>query len=185
MKKIYVFLANGFEEIEAISVVDILRRANMLAVTCSIGSHKEVSGAHGITVTADLLFDETDFNDADMLVLPGGMPGTSNLNNHVPLKELIVQHRQKGKALAAICAAPMILGNLNLLKGIEANCYPGFEEMLKGAILSNQKVVESNSIITANGPGVAIDFALKIIEYFKGKDTADEVADSVYKYVEH
>lgn len=182
MKKIYVFLANGFEEIEAITTIDVLRRANMLAVTCSIAPHKEVSGAHGIKIMADLLFDETDFKDADMLVLPGGMPGTSNLNDYIPLRELLLQHYKQGKGIAAICAAPMILGNLYLLKGVEATCYPGFEEMLKGASLSAKRVVEDKAIITANGPGAAIDFGLQIVSSLKGEEVARQVADDIHKY---
>lgn len=117
MKKIYLFLANGFEEIEAITIIDVLRRANILAVTCSITSEKEVVGAHGITIIADLLFNESNFEDADMLVLPGGMPGTSNLNDYIPLIELLKKHAGKKKALAAICAAPLVLGGLGILHG--------------------------------------------------------------------
>ncbi len=181
MKKIYIFLANGFEEIEAISTIDVLRRANLSTITCSIETQKEVSGAHGIIVTADILFNENDFSDADMLVLPGGMPGTNNLNNYAPLKDLIVQHYKSGKAIAAICAAPLVFGGLQLLQNVEATCYPGFEDMLTGAILSDKTVVEDQAIITANGPGSAISFGLKIVDFLIGKEVMEEVAGNIYK----
>lgn len=181
MKKIYLFLANGFEEIEAITIIDVLRRANILAVACSITSEKEVIGAHGITVVADLLFNESDFEDADMLVLPGGMPGTSNLNDFVPLIELLKKHAAKKKALAAICAAPLVFGGLGILRGKKATCYAGYEDLLTGAILSDQPVEQSGNIITANGPGAAISFGLKIVSFFQGDAIANEVSNGIYK----
>ncbi len=185
MKKIYLFLANGFEEIEAITIIDVLRRANILAVTCSITSEKEVIGAHGITVVADLLFNESNFEDADMLVLPGGMPGTSNLNDFIPLIELLKRHAAKKKAISAICAAPLILGGLGMLHGKKATCYAGYENLLTGAILSDQSVEQSGNIITANGPGAAISFALKLVEFFLGEATANEVSNGIYKTFNH
>lgn len=185
MKKIYLFLANGFEEIEAITTLDVLRRANILAVSCSITSEKEVVGAHGITVIADLLFNESNFEDADMLVLPGGMPGTSNLNDYVPLKELLKKHAGKKKALAAICAAPLVLGGLGMLHGKKATCYAGYEDLLTGAILSDQPVEQSGNIITANGPGAAIQFALKIVSFFQGEKISNEVSNGIYKTFSH
>jgi len=154
--KAMVFLADGFEEIEAIAPIDIMRRAGIEVTTISVSREKEVRGAHGVLVEADRLFEEVSFSDADLLFLPGGMPGTKNLNAHDGLKQLLLKHANEGKKLAAICAAPSILGELGLLKGKEAVCFPGFEETLKGAIVSDKKVVQSGNIITGKAAGAAI-----------------------------
>ncbi|MEI8087416.1 MAG: DJ-1 family glyoxalase III [Paludibacter sp.] len=177
--KAYVFLAEGFEEIEAITPIDILRRADILVTTVSILSHKEVCGAHGIKIVADILFEDANYSDADMLLLPGGMPGTKNLDAHAGLKKLLQKQAEQGKSLAAICAAPSILGKMGLLDGKEAICYPSFEPQLLGATLSTQKVVKSGNIITAMGAGVAVPFALKIVEVLKGKDLADKIEKAI------
>jgi len=179
MKKMYLFLATGFEEIEAISTIDIVRRAGLEIDIVSISDGLMVKGAHGITVEADCLFSELDFSDAEMLILPGGMPGTKNLNLHDGLKSALTLHANAGKPLAAICAAPMILGQLGLLEGREATCYPGNEEHLKGAILSDYMVVQDGNIITASGPGVASEFALQIIEHFLGQEKMEEVSQAL------
>jgi len=176
MKCIYLFLAPGFEEIEAIATIDILRRAGLEVKSVSISGDLKVTGAHGISVEADCLYPEINFEDAEMLVLPGGMPGTKNLNVNEGLKAALMQHAKAGKALAAICAAPMILGQLGLLDGKEATCYPGFEMHLKGAILSEYMVVQDGNIITASGPGVAAEFALQIVEHFEGEEKMEEVS---------
>ncbi len=172
----YVFLANGFEEIEAISTIDILRRAGIETTTVSIEPQLAVTGAHNIVIVADQLFAEGAYNDAECLLLPGGMPGTSNLNKHEKLKELISQHVNKGKLMGAICAAPLILGELNLLKGKLATCYPSFETYLHGATLSDDKVADAGEIVTGKGPGFSMDFALTIVKKLKGACAADEVA---------
>jgi len=177
--KAYLFLADGFEEIEAIAPIDILRRADIQVITVSVQPHKEVCGAHGIKVLADILFDESDYSDNDLLVLPGGMPGTKNLEAHNGLKALLQNQVQQGKCLAAICAAPSVLGKLGLLDAKEAICYPGFEPYLLGAILSDQKVVQSGNVITAMGAGVAVLFALKLVEVLCGKDSADRIAKAI------
>ena len=177
--KAYVFLAEGFEEIEAITPIDILRRADIEVTTVSVLSHKEVCGAHGITVVADVLFDQTDYSDNDLLLLPGGMPGTKNLDAHQGLKHLLRKQAEQGKYLAAICAAPSILGGMGLLQGKEAICYPSFEPKLLGATLSADKVVQSGTIITAMGAGVAVQFALKLVEVMKGKATADKISKAI------
>lgn len=176
MKKIVVPLAEGFEEIEAVSIVDVLRRANIETLTVSISDQKEVSGAHGIPIVADKLFDETDFNAFDMIVLPGGMPGTTNLKNHSGLADQIINYHKEGKLLGAICAAPLVFGNLNILKNEKATCFPGFEDQLTGAQVTGNEVEVSGKIITGKGAGVAIRFALKIVEILKGKIFADELA---------
>ncbi|MFZ4726742.1 MAG: DJ-1 family glyoxalase III [Paludibacter sp.] len=177
--QVSVFLANGFEEIEAITPIDILRRADIEVKTISITANLEVCGAHGIKVLADYLFDDVDFSKSDLLFLPGGMPGTKNLDGHDGLKKLIISHFKLGKNIAAICAAPSILGKLGVLEGKEAICYPGFENQLFGATLSENKVVKSGTIITGQGAGVAVDFALKLVEELKGKLVADKIANTI------
>jgi 4-methyl-5(b-hydroxyethyl)-thiazole monophosphate biosynthesis len=177
--QVSVFLANGFEEMEAITPIDILRRADIKVNTISISDNYEVCGAHGIKIIADYLFDDVDFSKSDLLFLPGGMPGTKNLDGHEGLKNLIINHFNLGKNIAAICAAPSILGKLGILEGKEAICYPGFENQLLGATLSENKVVKSGTIITAQGAGVAVDFALKLVEELKGKLVADKIASSI------
>ena len=177
--KVYIFLADGFEEIEAIAPIDIFRRAKIEVTTVSISENKIVQGAHGIPVIADYLFTETDFSDNDILYLPGGMPGTKNLDAHNGLKTLISKQMSENKNIAAICAAPSILGKMNLLNGKEAICYPGFEDQLEGAILSDNKIVKSGNIYTAKGAGVAVQFALKLVEELKGREVAQDLANSI------
>lgn len=176
MKPLYVFLAPGFEEIEAVTVLDVLRRAQLNVVSVSLSGDLAVTGAHGIAVSADTLYPDIDVADADLLILPGGMPGTNNLNVHEGLKKAIKRHADAGKPIAAICAAPLILGQLGLLEGREATCYPGFEEHLKGARLSKQAVVKDGPFLTANGPGAAARFALQIVKDFKGEEVAEALA---------
>jgi protein deglycase len=179
MKKLFLFLAPGFEEIEAVTTLDVLHRANLDVISVSIAGDLKVTGAHGISIEADMLYSDVVFSEADMLILPGGSPGTKNLNVHEGLKAAIVQHAKDGKALAAICAAPMILGLLGLLEGKEATCYPGNEVYLKGSTLSDYMVVQDGNIITAAGPGVASEFALQIITYYLGDEQAEEVSKAL------
>ena len=133
MSKIYQFLADGFEPVEALAPVDVMRRAGINVVTVSIMGRATVEAAHGIKVVADALFDEVDFSDADALVLPGGGVGTENLSAHTQLREQLVAAFGKGTLIAAICAAPMVLGRIGILKGCKATCYPGCEGDLSGA----------------------------------------------------
>ena len=133
MSEVCVFLADGFEEIEGLTVVDLLRRAGIETRTVSIMGQEEIQGAHGIIVKADSLFENTDFSEVKMLVLPGGMPGTIHLKEHKGLEELILKHNEEKKYLAAICAAPTVFGGMGILKGKKAICYPGMEEGLTGA----------------------------------------------------
>lgn len=176
---IYVFLANGFEETEAVVPIDILRRAGFDVKLISITDELLVTSSHGVTIKADTTFDETDFNDAEMLFLPGGMPGTKNLDAHAGLCELLQDSAEKGVKLAAICAAPSVFGNLGLLNGKEATCYPGFEDQLMGASVSENPVVVSDNFITARGAGVAMKFALKLVKVLKGKKIAEELAAAI------
>lgn len=179
MAKVYIFLADGFEEIEGLTVVDLLRRAGIEINMVSINGNRQVAGSHKISVLTDMLFEEGNFDDADFLVLPGGMPGTMNLMEHEGLDKLLKKFNRENKNLAAICAAPSILGQKGLLDGKSATCYPGFEEKLTGADVIDRDVVECGNIITSKGLGTAIDFALAIIKKLKGEDTAKKIAASV------
>lgn len=169
---VYLMLANGFEEVEAVTIVDLLRRADVQIKTVSIMDERQVYGAHGVAVEADTLFKEVDFNTCSMAVLPGGMPGTTNLCNYKPLTEELLELRKAGKPLAAICAAPMVLGRLGILKGQRATIYEGMEDELIGADPINQNVVVSDKIITSKGPGTAMEFALILVAFLKGEDAA-------------
>lgn len=174
MKKTLIFLTTGFEEIEALATVDILRRGGVDIQTVSLVDTKTVEGSHGIPVIADLLFDEADFTEIDMLILPGG---TVKINEHDGLKQQVKAFYESKKLVSAICAAPMVLGGLGILRGKRATCYPGFEKYLEGAeITSNEKVVVEGNIITGRGPGLTFDFALQILETLAGKAKRDEVA---------
>ncbi len=179
MKSVALHLAEGFEEIEAITVIDILRRAEINVITVSITKNLQVKGAHNIIVTADTIIENVNYDDIQMIVLPGGMPGAKNLNEHNLLKEKILSFHKKDKQIAAICAAPMILGELNLLENKQATCYPGFEKYLNGAIITNKGTEISNNIITAKGPAFAIEFALKIIEVLISKEKSKVIADGL------
>jgi 4-methyl-5(b-hydroxyethyl)-thiazole monophosphate biosynthesis len=178
-KRIAVHLANGFEEIEAISIIDVLRRAGLEVITVSVTGRTEVNGAHHIKVIADQLFEDVDYNDVSMIVLPGGMPGSSNLNAHAGLREKIREFVAQKKQLAAICAAPLVFGELGILKGQKAVCYPGFESHLHGAEILRVPVIESDNFITGRGPGVAIQFALKIVEKVVSAEKAEELAKAM------
>ena len=179
MGKVLIFLADGHEEIEALTVVDLLRRAGIEIETVSITGKREVTSSHKVTIIADKLLDEVDFDKADMLVLPGGMPGTLNLEACEPLMKQVRAFNEKGKYIAAICAAPTVFGRAGLLKGKKACCYPDMEGDLKGAKVSYDHVCVDGNVITSRGMGTAIEFGLAIIEKFQGKDAADSMATKV------
>lgn len=170
----YIFLDNGFEEIEAITTIDLLKRANIALTTVSVTGVEMVVGAHNISVKADKLFQDVDFTDAEMLILPGG---ATNLIERKPLCELLLKHNEKEHLIAAICAAPAVLGQLGILQGKQATCYPGFEHHL-GESHVGGLVVESKNVITAKGPGLSSDFAFCIIEKLAGSEIADQVYDA-------
>lgn len=177
---LYLFLAEGFEEIEALTVVDLLRRAKCEIRTVSVMDSKAVVGGHGITVEADMLFTEANFDNAKMLILPGGLLGVNNLRAHEGLMALLKEKHAAGVALAAICAAPMILSQLGLLKGEKATIYPAMQEELSESIYSENMVVKSrNNIITSRGPATAMYFALALIEELKGEVAAENVKNGV------
>lgn len=175
MKKVYAFLATGFEDVEALGVVDVCRRAGIDVVTVSIMGERAVESAHGVRMEADKMFSECDFADADILFLPGGMPGAANLNDHKGLTSAIVKHHSQGKALAAICAAPMVLGNLGLLDGVNATCYPGFEQFLAGANYTASIVEVDGLFLTGKGPAASLALGYAIVERLVGVKVADEL----------
>ncbi|MCL1932927.1 MAG: DJ-1/PfpI family protein [Candidatus Azobacteroides sp.] len=179
MKKVFIFLAEGFEETEAVGTMDVMRRGELDVTSVSITKNLLVTGAHGIAVHADTLFEKADLSSGDLLVLPGGMPGASNLNAHEGLKNSLKQYATNGKKIAAICAAPLVLGGLGLLQGKNATAYPGFESTLKGAAFVKNPVVKDGNIITGRGPGLAFQFGLAIVEELQGKAKADEVAEGL------
>ncbi|MBQ9827698.1 MAG: DJ-1/PfpI family protein [Lachnospiraceae bacterium] len=182
MKKAYVFLAEGFEEVEALTCVDILRRAGVNAVTVSVSGDNEVTGSHRIPVVADCMFaDITD--DADLLVLPGGMPGATNLRAHEGLCELLLKQEAEGRIVSAICASPaIVLGPLGLLKDREATCYPGMEGTLFcRETVKDKNVVVCNNVVTSRGPATAMDFALALTEALCGKEVKDKIAAGLLK----
>ncbi len=168
MKTIFVFLATGFEEIEALTPVDVLRRAGLDVQTVSVMNEQTVAGAHGVPVVADKMFAEINPEDAEMILLPGGLPGATNLDEHAGLSELIMKFAEAGKPLAAICAAPLVLGNRGLLQGKKATCYPGFETYLSGAEYTANLVEVDGNVITGKGPGAAMEFAFAIVEKYCG-----------------
>lgn len=176
MSKAFVFLATGFEEMEALGTVDILRRAGIDTVTVSITGEKVVAGAHNIPVQADCLMEEASFAGAAALILPGGLPGATNLNNSTSVKEALLQQYREGCIVAAICAAPLVLGGLGLLKGRKSTCYPSFEEYLIGATPTGANVEVDGNVITGKGPGLVFDFGLALVEAIRGKAVAEEVA---------
>ena len=173
---VYIHLAEGFEEVEALTVTDVLRRAGVDAKMVSITGSRTVCGAHGISVEADLLFQEADYEACEMIVLPGGMPGAKYLGEHEGLIRQIQAFAKAGKPLAAICAAPMVLGACGVLQGKRACIYPGMEDELKGAEVSSENVTVSDHIITGMGPALAMEFALSLVQTLKGPKVRDEVA---------
>lgn len=179
MSKVYIFLADGFEDIEGLTVVDLMRRADIDIRTISIKESREVTTSHGITLMTDGIFNETDFSDADMLVLPGGMPGTRYLGEYGPLCDLLTEHYGKGGRIAAICAAPSVFAELGFLKGRKATSYPSFMDRLDGAETVTDSVVVDGNVTTSRGMGTAIDFGLTLISQLLGAEKAQEIAESI------
>jgi len=177
MKESYVFLADGFEEVEALTCVDVLRRAGMPVTTVSIDPGLEVTGAHGVTVQADAVFDGCPCAQAEWLVLPGGMPGATNLASHDALCRELVAHHERGGKVAAICASPaVVLAPLGILDGRDAVCYPGMEAAQGGARWGDEPVAIDGNVVTGNGPAAAARFALTLVAQSMGQDCAHQVA---------
>jgi 4-methyl-5(b-hydroxyethyl)-thiazole monophosphate biosynthesis len=175
MKTIFVFLADGFEEIEALTPVDVLRRAGLSVQTVSVMDEQVVKGAHGVPVMADKMFADVNPEDAEMILLPGGMPGATNLDAHEGLSKMILEFAKAKKDFAAICAAPLVLGNRGLLEGKNATCYPGFETYLQGAEYTAALVEKDDNFITGKGPGAAMEFAFAIVEKYCGVGMVSEL----------
>ncbi len=179
MSKITVFFATGYEEIEALTVVDLCRRAGITVDMVSVTGEQAVTGSHGICVKMDVLFEKVNFDETDMIVLPGGMPGTRNLEAHDALMKQVDAFYESGKPISAICAAPSIFGHRGYLQGRRACCYPGFENQLEGAQVSANPVEVSDHVTTSRGLGTAIPFALAIVERLCGSREAEELAKGI------
>lgn len=180
MAKVYVFLANGFEDVEALIPVDVLRRGGVEVVTVSVVEDSQVvESAHKVQIVADAMFEDCDFADADLLVLPGGMPGASNLNAHDGVRQALLRQAAAGKRFAAICAAPLVLGGLGLLRGKRATCYPGFEQTLDGATNTGDLCTVDGMVTTGEGPAAAFPFAYTLLEQLVSKQIADQIAEGM------
>lgn len=178
MNRVCIFFTTGYEEIEGLTVVDVLRRAGIAVEMVSVTKEIEVSGSHGIPVRMDKLFEEVDFEQVDMLVLPGG-PGTKALEAHQKLMAQVEAFDRAGKNIAAICAAPSILGHKGILKGKRACAYPGYEDELAGAQVSRKPTETDGNIVTGRGMGCSIDFALAIVSKLLGEEKARELAEKI------
>lgn len=179
MSKIAVFFAEGYEEIEALTVVDLCRRAGIETLMVGVTDDKCVTGSHKIPVVMDMGIVDVDFDSLDMIVLPGGMPGTRNLEACELLMEQVDSFYAQGKGVAAICAAPSVLGHRGILKGKKACCYPGFEEHLDGAEVTLHSIEVEGNVITSRGMGCAIDFSLAIVEKYAGDETAEALSKGI------
>lgn len=179
MSRVCVFLADGFEEIEGLTVVDILRRAGVDTQMVSITDDRMVTGSHQIPIQADVCLRDLDVSGTELLVLPGGMPGTKNLGACKELTELLVRFHEEGKKVAAICAAPSVLGDLGILNGKKAVCYPGFEERLTGANVVHEQVAADGNVTTSRGMGTAIPFALSLVSQLVSEEKALELKKGI------
>ena len=182
MAKVYEFLANGFEDIEALGPVDVLRRGGLDVKTVSLSGDLLVSSAHGVQVKADMLFEDVNFDDADLLLIPGGMPGAKNIDEHDGVRRALVAHAANEKLIGAICAGPMVLGHLGLLRGKKATCYPGFEDQLDGAVYTAAPVTIDGNIITGKGPGATLAYAYALLGQFKGERVVEEMKKGMMYY---
>ena len=176
---IYLFLATGFEDIEAIAPVDILRRAGQRVETVSITGERVVTTAHGVGVVADRLIEDINFDDAELLILPGGMPGASNLDACEALRQGILRHHAAGRPLAAICAAPSIFAQLGLLNGKKASVHPSFETKMTGCVVTHKSVTVDGNLTTGQALGAAIPFALELARQLEGEEAAARVAKAI------
>lgn len=179
MSRVAVFFAEGYEEIEALTVVDICRRGGIEADMVSVTESPEVKSSHGVTVKMDKTFSEIDFEEYDMLILPGGMPGTKNLEAHEGLMRQIDSFYENGRYIGAICAAPSIFGHRGILKGRRACSYPSFESHLEGAEVTEGPVEISDNVVTSRGMGTAIEFGLAVLKIFCGEEKAAEMAKAI------
>ena len=180
MAKVYVFLADGFEEVEALIPIDVLRRGGVEVITVSTTEFPLVESAHGVNIEADIQFEQSDYQDADPLMLPGGMPGAANLYQHEGVCKAVCEQLAAGKKVSAICAAPaVVLAPLGLLDGKKATCYPGFENALEGATYTGDLVTVDGNITTAEGPAAAFPYAYELLSQLVDKQTADQIAEGM------
>ena len=179
MTKVYEFIAEGSEEIEALTVIDVLRRAGIEAVTVSITGTREVSLSHGVAIVCDTTIEEADLSDADMLLLPGGLPGAYNLNEHAGVREALLRQDAEGKRYGAICAAPLVLGSLGLLKDKLATCYPGFEDQMVGAEYTADLYTVYGNVITGCGPAATLPYSYAILEMLGYCNEADALREGM------
>ncbi len=185
MAKVYVFLADGFEDVEALIPVDVLRRGGVDVTTVSISDFPLVRSAHGVNIETDIMFEQGEFSDADLVFLPGGMPGATNLFEHKGVCKVVVDQFADGRKIAAICAAPgVVLGQLGLLEGRKATCYPGFQDMMDGAHYTADLVTVDGNITTGEGPAAAFPLAYELLKQLVDKKTSDQIAEGMrYKHL--
>lgn len=176
---IYEFLANGFEEVEALAVVDILRRGGLDVQTVSCTGTDFIESAHGVTFKADVRIKDVDFSAAEMLLLPGGMPGATNLNEHPLVRKAVTEQNEKGGRIGAICAAPLVLGGLGVLKGKRATCYPGFENTLEGAEYTHELFTIDGNVITGEGPAATFPYAYAILSMFVETEMVEQIKEGM------
>lgn len=181
--KIYAFLADGMEEVELLTVTDCLFRAKIETVLVSVMGRKEVVSSHKVTIVADCLIEDIDISDADLLFLPGGMPGTLNLGECDLLIEMLKKQVAAGKRISAICAAPSVLGLNGLLKGKRATCFPGFEDKLIGAEYTGEKTVTDGLVTTGKGMGAAIDMGLELVRILCGEEESLRIRKAIQYYM--
>ncbi|MBO7128617.1 MAG: DJ-1/PfpI family protein [Prevotella sp.] len=182
MAKVYVFLADGFEDVEALIPIDVLRRGGVEVVTVSTTEFPLVESAHGVNIEADIQFEQSDYEDADLIMLPGGMPGASNLFAHESVCKVVMDQFAAGKKVAAICAAPaVVLAQLGILDGKKATCYPGFEKVLKeaGATYTGDLFTVDGNVTTGEGPAAAFPYAYELLAQLVDKKTSDQIAEGM------
>ena len=180
MKKVFIHLANGFEEVEAITPVDVLRRAGCEVTMVSVTGKRDVISARGVVVQSDKLYEDMDYSQADLILFPGGQPGSDNLTKHEGLKKVIFGFHRQGKMIGAICAAPMVLANAGILEGKRVTCFPGTESRLKGVICTGNAVEIDGNIITGKAAGAAMKFSLALVEQLISKSKSDELRKIMY-----
>lgn len=179
MAKVYEYIANGTEEIEALTVVDVLRRAGVECITVSINDTEEVTMAHGVRMVCDTSINKVDVSDADMLLLPGGLPGATNLNECEALRNALIRQVKAGKKVGAICAAPLVLGGLGILQGKRATCYPGFESQMTGATYTQELYTIDDNVITGEGPAATLPYSYAILTMLGKEAEAEQLKEGM------
>lgn len=175
MSKVITFISDGTEEVECLTIIDILRRAGIEAPLISISDRRKITSSHGIIIEADSCFDEYDLGDADMLFIPGGLPGTTHMSDHEGLAELIRSYAAQGKRIAAVCAGPSVIGRLGLLAGHKATCFPGWEDKLIGAEYTGEEFVTDGQFTTGRGLGACVDMALELVRLLENEELALDI----------